>query len=117
MKRGLVLVAHGSRDPQWAQPFEKIAAELARLLPECEIRLAYLEIMPPALDEALADLMARKVEAIRVVPLFLGLGGHVGRDLPGLIAAADPGVKVEIDPPVGEQAAVIEAIAAAIAGR
>ncbi len=79
-------------------------------MPQAEIRLAYLEIMRPSLDEALADLVAKKVQAIRVVPLFLGFGGHVKEDLPRLIAAANLPVKITIDPPVGEQPAVIEAI-------
>jgi len=39
----------------------------------------------------------------------------VREDLPRLVAAANPPVKVTIDPPIGEQAQVLEAIAAAIA--
>ena len=70
--------------------------------------------MKPSLDEAIADLVARGVGSIRIVPVFLGAGGHVKEDLPRLVAAANPPVKVTIDPPIGEQASVIEAIAAAI---
>lgn len=112
MKEGIVLFAHGSRDPAWALPFEKIA----RLVSEkgSLVRLAYLEIMRPSLDEVLAEL-AGKVDAIRIVPLFLGYGGHLRKDLPDLVAAANPKVRVTIDPPVGEQPQVIEAIAALIA--
>lgn len=86
-------------------------------MPQTEIRLAYLEIMRPSLDEALAELVAKKVQAIRVVPLFLGFGGHVKEDLPRLIAAANLPVKVTIDPPVGEQAAIIGAIVQLVSGR
>jgi len=112
LKQGLVLFAHGSRDPGWARPFENIAAALAA---GYEVRVAYLELMRPSLDEALADLVACGVDAIRIVPVFLGMGGHVKEDLPRLVAAANPPVKVTIDPPIGEQPRVIEAIAAAIA--
>lgn len=66
--------------------------------------------MRPSLDEALAELVKQNVRSIRVVPLFLGFGGHVKEDLPRLIAAANIPVKVTLDPPVGEQPAVIEAI-------
>jgi sirohydrochlorin cobaltochelatase len=114
LKQGIVLFAHGSRDPDWARPFERLAALLSKNT-DLEVRLAYLELMQPSLDTALSELASMKVASIRVVPVFLGFGGHVKRDLPELIAAANPGVKVTIDPPVGEQAAVIEAIAAAIA--
>jgi sirohydrochlorin cobaltochelatase len=112
LKQGLVLFAHGSRDPGWSRPFEQIAARLEK---EFLVKVAYLELMSPSLDEAIAQLVAAGVEAIRIVPVFLGMGGHVKEDLPRLVAAANPPVKVTIDPPIGEQPRVIEAIAAAIA--
>jgi sirohydrochlorin cobaltochelatase len=113
VRKGIVLFAHGSRDPEWARPFERIAASLASRK-EFLVKIAYLELMRPSLDEAIADLVAGGVEAIRIVPVFLGMGGHVKEDLPRLVAAANPPVKVTIDPPIGEQASIIEAIAAAI---
>jgi sirohydrochlorin cobaltochelatase len=116
LKEGIVLFAHGSRDPGWAAPFRKILKRLRETLPEVEIRLAYLEVMKPSLGEALVDLSA-KVDSIRVVPLFLGYGGHIKKDLPALVAAADPQVKVTIEAPVGEAPQVIEAIAALIGRR
>jgi sirohydrochlorin cobaltochelatase len=118
LKQALVLFAHGSRDPDWARPFEKISAELARKCPGIEIRLAYLEAMRPTLDEALASLVARKATRISVVPVFLGQGGHLKNDLPKLVAdvrEAYRGVEIAREPSLGEQPAVIEAIAEAIA--
>jgi sirohydrochlorin cobaltochelatase len=112
LKQGILLFAHGSRDPEWARPFEQIAALLSRK--GVPVRLAYLEIMAPTLAEALADL-SREVDAIRIVPLFLGYGGHLRKDLPNLVCAAAPKVKVTIDPPVGEHESVIEAIASLVA--
>ena len=116
MKEGIVLFAHGSRDPGWAAPFRKILKRLRETLPEVEIRLAYLEIMKPSLGEALVDLSA-KVDSIRVVPLFLGYGGHIRKDLPALVATANPMVKVTIEAPVDEAPQVIEAIAALVRRR
>jgi len=118
LKRALVLFAHGSRDPDWARPFQKISAALARKLPGIEIRLAYLEAMRPSLEEALASLSAQKAARITIVPVFLGQGGHLKKDLPKLVAAAaeaHPGIEIALEPPIGEQPAVIEAIAEAIA--
>jgi len=115
LKRGIVLFAHGSRDPEWAHPFERIRAVLVGARPECEVRLAYLDHMSPSLPEALADLKSSRVTSVQIVPLFFGLGGHLKEDLPRLAAEAPRGLKVSISPPIGEQEAVIEAIAAAIA--
>ena len=54
MKEGIVLFAHGSRDPEWARPFERISQELARRLPQAVVCSAYLEQMRPTFDEAVA---------------------------------------------------------------
>ena len=115
MTDGIVLFAHGSRDPEWARPFESIASLLSK---DFLVRIAYLELMRPTLDEAVAALAAAGADSIRVVPLFLGQGGHVKQDLPRLVAtaaAARPAVRLVLEQPIGEQPQVIEAIAAAIA--
>jgi sirohydrochlorin cobaltochelatase len=115
LKEGLVLFAHGSRDPEWARPFERIAASLRDKLPAVAVGLAFLE-HGPSLEEVVAALVAKGAGSIRVVPVFLGQGGHVKEDLPRLAAAAARGdVKILLDPPIGEQAEVVEAIATAIA--
>lgn len=114
MKEGIVLLGHGSKDPQWSQPFEKIAVSLGKRLPAVAVFLAYLE-HGPSLDEAVTALVAKGALSIRVVPLFLGAGGHVKEDLPKLVAQAKrPEVNLLLDRPIGEQPEIIEAIAAAI---
>ena len=116
MKQGVILFAHGSRDPEWARPFEAICAVLARELPAAIVSVAYLEAMRPSLPEAVAAL--RGVDTIRVVPVFFGYGGHVKEDLPRLVStlqAAHPDVRITLAKPIGEDPAVVEAIARAIA--
>jgi sirohydrochlorin cobaltochelatase len=59
--------------------------------------------------------MAKGALNIRVIPLFLGAGGHVKQDLPKLVAEAKRAdVNLVLEKPIGEQPEVIEAIAAAI---
>jgi sirohydrochlorin cobaltochelatase len=114
LKDGIVLFAHGSRDASWARPFEQIAAQLAEEFP---VRLAYLEQMKPTLHEAIASLAHEGVRSIRVVPLFLGAGGHVKNDLPRLVSAArsaHPGVRITLEDPIGERPEIIVAIADAL---
>ena len=114
LKEGIVLLGHGSKTPQWSQPLEQIAVSLGQRLPAVPVFLAYLE-HGPSLDEAVAALMEKGAHSIRVIPLFLGAGGHVKEDLPRLVAKARrPDLTLTVERPIGEQAAVIEAIAAAI---
>jgi sirohydrochlorin cobaltochelatase len=117
MKQGIVLLAHGSRDPQWSLPFERLAGDLGRRLPAVAIALAYLE-HGTQLHEAISQLTRQSAVSIRVVPVFLGQGGHVKEDLPRLVAAAQrefAGAEIRLEPPVGEQPPVIAALAAFIA--
>jgi sirohydrochlorin cobaltochelatase len=111
---GLVLFAHGARDPRWALPFEAVAARVRLARPDAEVRLAFLELMAPDLPAAAAELAAAGCTEINVVPLFLGAGGHVRRDLPALLdglRARHGGVTFHLHPAVGEEPAVIDAMA------
>ena len=115
----MILFAHGSRDPEWARPFHRIAHEVARRMPHAEVRVAYLELMRPTLAEAVAALAAVGAKSIRIVPLFLGPGAHVTEDLPRLVSqigAAHGDLELSLEEPIGEQPEVIAAIAGAIAG-
>jgi sirohydrochlorin cobaltochelatase len=118
VQRALVLFAHGARDPQWAQPFRQLVAELGDLLPGERIALAFLELMQPTLAECAAVLHGDGVRSLRIVPVFLGMGGHLKEDLPKLVAAIRASytdLDIAVEPPIGEQPEVIAAIAAAIA--
>ena len=114
MKRGLLLFAHGARDLRWAEPFEAVAARSRQHQPQWTVQLAFLEFMSPTLADAGHALAAAGCERVDVVPLFLGAGGHVRKDLPLLIdelRAAHPGVRWQLQSAIGEQGSVIDAMA------
>jgi sirohydrochlorin cobaltochelatase len=114
--RGVLLFAHGARDPRWAAPFEAVAAKLRVRDATLQVRLAFLEFMTPDLVSAGRELAALGCMRVDVVPLFLGAGGHVRKDLPELLAelaAAHPRVSWQLHPAVGELDTVIAAMAAA----
>ena len=116
MKRGLVLFAHGARDPRWALPFEAIAERARAQQPSWQVRLAFLELMAPTLPDSGAALAADGCDRIDIVPLFLGAGGHVRKDLPALVdalRAAHPHIRWQLQRPIGERASVIDAMALA----
>jgi sirohydrochlorin cobaltochelatase len=117
-KRALVLFAHGARNAGWADPFRRLALELGEKLPGERIVLAFLELMQPSLPDCAAALYADGVRELRVVPVFLGVGGHLKEDLPKLVGelkARYADLAITVEPPIGEQPGVIEAIARAIA--
>jgi len=114
----IVLFAHGSRDPDWAAPLERLASRLRAARPDARVALAYLESTPPTLPDAVAALVADGARAIAVVPAFLAPGGHVRGDLPAMVErlrGQHPGARFRVLPTIGEAEEAIAAIAAWIA--
>ena len=83
MSTGIILFAHGARDPNWARPLERLKRMLAERMPEALIEAAFLEHMTPTLEDAASDLVARGATELSVVPVFIANGGHLREDLPG----------------------------------
>lgn len=103
--RGIVLFAHGSRDPLWRVPIEAVALQIRVRQPDTPVLCAYLEMCPPTLSQAAGTLIASGARQIRVFPLFLGVGKHAREDLPLLMAqlrAEHPDVIIELLPAAGE---------------
>jgi len=72
--------------------------------------------MTPDLPEAGARLALQLCTDVAVVPLFLGAGGHVRKDLPALLsrlAEQHPGVRWWLQPAIGEVDTVVAAMAQA----
>ncbi|HEY0227729.1 MAG TPA: sirohydrochlorin chelatase [Mycobacterium sp.] len=78
----LVLTAHGSKDPRSVANARAIADRVARLRPELDIRLAFLEHSLPSLVDALASVDGPAV----VTPLLLASAYHARVDIPRQIA-------------------------------
>ncbi|HEX5373187.1 MAG TPA: CbiX/SirB N-terminal domain-containing protein [Aquabacterium sp.] len=119
MTQGILLFAHGARDPAWARPFEQARDRLiATRGPSGPVDLAFLEFMSPTLVEAGARMAAQGCTQVTVVPLFLGAGGHVRKDLPLLLqqlGEQHPGVRWTLSPAVGETDILVQALADAAA--
>ncbi len=116
-QEGVLLFAHGSRDPLWAQPFERLRELVAAQ--GVTVDVAYLERMTPDMVTGIAALAARGCTSVVVVPVFLGQGSHVREDLPALLQAAQaahPSLVLRLAPTIGEDEAVLAAIAAACIG-
>jgi sirohydrochlorin cobaltochelatase len=114
MKRALVLFAHGARDPKWAAPFERLQQLVQARVPDASVSLAFLELMSPSLPDLAAQLVGIGCNELTVVPVFLGRGGHLQRDLPLIVErlrADHTGLTVKVAGAAGEDAAGLEAIA------
>lgn len=114
MRRAILLLAHGSRDPAWSAPFVRLRDKVALRATDAIVVNAYLEHTLPDVITAARHAVDKGAAHIEIVPVFLGPGGHVRSDLPRLAAearAALAGVEVTLTAPIGESEAVLDAIA------
>lgn len=116
-RRAIVLFAHGSRDARWAQALLALQAAVQRAGAGADrpaVRLAYLELMEPALPQVLDELATAGYVQIDLVPVFWAAGGHVLRDLPALIDAArrqHPALEVQVMPSLSEWPGIMDWLA------
>lgn len=86
----LIAVAHGSRDPRFAENARRLVGRVRSLRPDLDVRLAFLELSEPNLGDVLGQLSGDAV----VVPLLLSDAYHARIDLPTVLSSAPPGLRV-----------------------
>ncbi|MFE1287061.1 sirohydrochlorin chelatase [Streptomyces sp. NPDC058751] len=102
----LVLVAHGSRDPRALATVRTLIERVRELRPHLSVHLGHIELNEPLLGDTLASLAGRQ-DAV-LVPLLLGRGYHVRRDIPE--TAAVPGLHARVAAPLGPHALLVETL-------
>ena len=85
MKPWLVLLAHGSRDAEWRAPFDQLTADAQASLSSVAVRLAFLQLAEPTLEEIVAEANCARADTITVHPLFMAQGRHVNVDIERLM--------------------------------
>ncbi|MBU3578615.1 CbiX/SirB N-terminal domain-containing protein [Polynucleobacter sp. 73C-SIWE] len=111
--KALILFGHGARDSRWREPFDRLTSLWKAQHAGVPVELAFLELMQPSLEEAIASLVAASVNHVVVVPVFFGQGGHLRNDFPALLAACQekfPAITLSATLAVGEDEAVLQAI-------
>jgi sirohydrochlorin cobaltochelatase len=113
-ERALILFAHGARDPKWAVPFQRLQQLVQAQTTDAAVLLAFLELMEPRLPELAGELVRQGCREVTVVPVFLGQGGHVMRDLPLIVEKLKqdhPQLAIKAVEAAGENEEVLNAIA------
>jgi sirohydrochlorin ferrochelatase len=133
--RVVLLVAHGSRNPDAAAAHEQLCDEVqaqvdaartragdgaaARAAARAAIvRPAYLEITAPSIPDAIDAAVAGGATEVRLLPHFLSPGNHVQVDLPALVAAArtrHPDTPIELAEHLGADPGLVALLATRVA--
>jgi sirohydrochlorin cobaltochelatase len=111
--KAIILFGHGARDSRWREPFDRLVTLWRSQHNATPVELAFLEMMEPSLETAVASLVNKGITKITVVPVFFGQGGHLRNDFPVLLEACQkqhPNITLSTTPAVGEDPAVLQAI-------
>ncbi|KPI20748.1 cobalamin (vitamin B12) biosynthesis CbiX protein [Actinobacteria bacterium OV450] len=101
----LVAVAHGSRDPRALPAVLALLDRVRELRPRLDVRLGHVELNRPLLGDTLRNTTGAAV----LVPLLLGRGHHVKRDLPAAAARAAH-LDTRVAAPLGPHPLLVEAL-------
>ncbi|MSQ27729.1 MAG: sirohydrochlorin chelatase [Dehalococcoidia bacterium] len=121
MNSPLVLMGHGSRDPEGAREFFELAEAVRRALPGRRVEAGVLEFPTteaPAIAEAFERCAAAGAATVRAVPVLLSLAGHAKQDMPHQVAEAQrrhPGMAIELCPALGIDPLLLEIVEERIA--
>ena len=103
MKKGVLVVAHGSRAKETETALEAVLSTVKAKMPETIIEYAFMEFSDRTIEKGLSAL-ASKVTEIKVVPYFLFMGIHIKKDIPNIVAACAvnfPGITITMGKPLG----------------
>lgn len=85
----LVIAAHGTRLPEGVEACHALVELVRTKLGNTPVRVGFVELTPPTIDEALVEVLQGQADPRAVVvPLMLGDGGHFRTDIPEAIDEA-----------------------------
>ncbi len=105
-QQGIVLFAHGSRDPLWRLPIEAVAQQIKAISPSTDVVCAFLELTSPDLPTCVQNMSEQGLTHISVVPMFLGIGKHAREDLPQImqeLKTSYPNIQFDLRRAIGEE--------------
>ncbi|MFE2429568.1 sirohydrochlorin chelatase [Streptomyces sp. NPDC059373] len=100
----LLLVGHGTRDEAGAEAFRAFVAQLGERNPGLPVGGGFIELSPPPLADAVAELVEDGVRRFAAVPLVLVSAGHAKGDIPAALAREEqrhPGTSYAYGRPLG----------------
>jgi sirohydrochlorin cobaltochelatase len=100
----LLLVGHGTRDEAGAEAFRDFVRQLGERNPGLPVGGGFIELSPPPLADAVAELVESGARRFAAVPLVLVSAGHAKGDIPAALAREEqrhPGTSYAYGRPLG----------------
>ncbi|MFH1263098.1 MAG: CbiX/SirB N-terminal domain-containing protein [Pseudomonadota bacterium] len=109
-KTVVMLLAHGTREPEASKPVFEYAKALAEAT-QMHVEPCLREFIEPSIPTVVAKCVNEGVERIVVVPFFLFRSGHVTRDIENSLAverAKYPALRFNVGEPIGFDRGIVE---------
>ncbi|MCB0191434.1 MAG: CbiX/SirB N-terminal domain-containing protein, partial [Anaerolineae bacterium] len=109
----VLLIGHGSRDPEAIAEYNQFADLLADHL-KLPVHACFLEFADPPIVEGIRACVESDAKHVVALPLFLGPAGHQKNDVPAIINWAKgewPQINFKYGTPLGAQPQIIDVLA------
>ncbi|MGI5403583.1 sirohydrochlorin chelatase [Streptomyces sp. CA-135486] len=90
----LLVIAHGSRDPRHAATVHALVERARSLRPGLRVETGFLEFNAPAVPRVLERLACEGVREVVALPLLLTRAFHAKADIPAVLRAAPPVLRI-----------------------
>lgn len=109
-KRAVILLAHGTRDPEASKPVHDYAKKLASVV-GMTVEPCLREFIEPSVPTVVKKLIEQGMERIVVIPFFLFQSAHVTRDIQKDLSIEKgkyPNVEFAVGEPIGYDDAMVD---------
>lgn len=96
MKKGIIVLGHGSKAEEANQAFIQLSELFKQRNADDVVEPAFLQLSPPDLTIAVEKVVAQGIKKIIICPVFLFPGNHIREDIPAELdkeRAKHPGVE------------------------
>ncbi|MEU4493503.1 sirohydrochlorin chelatase [Streptomyces sp. NPDC023998] len=90
----LLVIAHGSRDPRHAATVHALVERAQSLRPGLRVERGFLDFNAPSVPRVLERLAAEGVRDVVALPLLLTRAFHAKADIPAVLRAAPPVLRI-----------------------
>jgi sirohydrochlorin cobaltochelatase len=81
----LLVVGHGTRNPEGASQLLDLASQMQSRAPEVIISSCFLELAEPTIDQAIQSLFQQGIQKLLVIPILLFTAAHAREDIPDAV--------------------------------
>lgn len=113
-KTAIMLIAHGSRNPEANKDLHFVAEKIRKQGKYPIVEPAFLELAEPGIEHAGTRCICQGARRILMIPYFLSAGVHVRKDLSDIrkvMAEQFPDVEFLLGEPLGRHPLLLEVVA------